>query len=124
MVEDDDGHMGNFSKLEMQLKKHQNKLNSGGAKSKKSKKSHDRKLRYLQREAKTNADKENDTVESAKKIGIDQKTNESIDGNSDNSNLINPPDLKVVCDNMLEVIMYLSIDYVISNYGVNYLLFP
>ena len=80
-------------------------------------------MRYLQREAKTNADKENDTVET-KKIGFDQKTKESIDGNSDNSNLINPPDLKVVCDNMLEVIMYLIIDYVISNYGVNYLLFP
>ena len=81
-------------------------------------------MRYLQREAKTNVNKENDTEESAKKNGIDQKTKESIDGNSDNSNLINPPDLKVVCDNMLEVIMYLIIDYVISNYGVNYLLFP
>ena len=80
-------------------------------------------MRYLQRETKTYADRENDTVE-AKKIGFDQKTKESIDGNSDNSNLINPPDLKVVCDNMLEVIMYLIIDYVISNYGVNYLLFP
>ena len=69
-------------------------------------------MRYLQREAKTNVNKENDTEESAKKNRIDQKTKESIDGNSDNSNLINPPDLKVVCDNMLEVIMHLIIDYV------------
>ena len=71
-------------------------------------------MRYLQREAKTNADKENDTVE-AKKIGFDQKTKESIDGNSDNSNLINPPDLKVVCDNMLEVIMYI-LNYRLCNF--------
>ena len=96
MVEDDEDQMGNFSKLEMQLKRHQNKVNSG-TKSKKSKRSRDRKMRYLQREAKTNGNKEDDDeVESLKKLGIDW--------NPDNQNLINPPDLKVVCDNMLEVI--------------------
>ena len=105
MVEDDEDQMGNFSKLEMQLKRHQNKVNSG-TKSKKSKRSRDRKMRYLQREAKTNGNKEedDDEVESLKKLGIDEKPKQMIDGNPDNQNLINPPDLKVVCDNMLEVI--------------------
>ena len=102
MVEDDDDQMGKFSKLEMQLKKHQNKVNSG-TKSKKSKRSHDPKMRYLQREAKRNENKEYNEVESLKKLGIDEKPKESIDGNPVILNLINPPDLKVVCDNMLEV---------------------